>query len=302
MAFDVMAEGTNTTVEQELYKMSKAMHNLNYEISFVQTSPSDMDSFVYRHIKQGTKVYAQLVTLDGDQQEIIQRGNLVSYFQANAKAFTINTSSIIDSLPTVLNADFAKLSKNYDFIKLGKDRVAGRIVDVIRIVPKDHFRYQYLLFIDEKNSLLLRADMLDREGNLLNQFRVITLYIDDRLRGLIDYLNKVSMPPLLKSLQSESPVSFTWKASWLPQGFKLIHQNKDLIDGDMTDNAFFSDGLFTFTLFVSDAGSASVGENSWHQGAYTIYSEVVGNKEVTFIGQLPVETAKQIVQDVMFSN
>ena len=53
--------------------------------------------------------------------------------------------------------------------------------------------YQYLVFLDEENGLLLRGDMLDREGKLLDQFRVVTLYIDDRLRGLTDYLNKVSV-------------------------------------------------------------------------------------------------------------
>ena len=46
------------------------MRDLNYEIAFVQTTPTNMDSFRYRHIKQGQKVYAQLVTLDGEQQEI----------------------------------------------------------------------------------------------------------------------------------------------------------------------------------------------------------------------------------------
>ena len=66
-----------------LNKMSKAMRDLNYEVAFVQTSPTNMDSFRYRHIKQDNKTYAQLVTLDGTQQEIIQRDNLVSYFQPN---------------------------------------------------------------------------------------------------------------------------------------------------------------------------------------------------------------------------
>ena len=73
---------------QSLNKMSQAMRDLNYEIAFVQTTPTNMDSFRYRHIKQGQKVYAQLVTLDGEQQEIIQRGNLVSYFQPGSSAFT----------------------------------------------------------------------------------------------------------------------------------------------------------------------------------------------------------------------
>ena len=152
---------------QSLNKMSQAMRDLNYELAFVQTTPTNMDSFRYRHIKQGQKVYAQLVTLDGEQQEIIQRGNLVSYFQPDSRAFTINSGEIVDALPAVIRTDFSKLSQNYDFIKLGKDRIAGRFVDTIRIVPKDDFRYQYLVFLDEENGLLLRGDMLDREGKLI---------------------------------------------------------------------------------------------------------------------------------------
>ena len=180
------------TAKESLNKMTQALDNLNYEIAFVQTSPTNMDSFRYRHIKQDNKTYAQLVTLDGRQQEIIQRDNLVSYFQPNTQAFTLNSGDIVDALPAVVRINFDKLSPYYEFVKLGKDRVAGRFADTIRIVPKDDFRYQYLVFVDEENGLLLRGDMLDREGKLLDQFRVVTLYIDDRLKGLTDYINKVS--------------------------------------------------------------------------------------------------------------
>lgn len=40
---------------QSLNKMSQAMRDLNYELAFVQTTPTNMDSFRYRHIKQGQK-------------------------------------------------------------------------------------------------------------------------------------------------------------------------------------------------------------------------------------------------------
>ena len=282
-----------------LSQMSQAMNQLNYEIAFVQTSPENMDSFRYRHLKQGNKIFAQLISLDGVQQEVIQRGNLVSYFQPNAQAFTLNSSNIIDSLPAVIRADFAHLVANYDFIKLGKNRVAGRFVDSIRIVPKDDFRYQYVVFIDEENGLLLRADMLDREGNLLDQFRVVTLHIDDRLRGLIEYLDKVSMPPLLKENKMEQS-QFQWQASWLPAGFQLVRKSQDVINNEVVDNALFSDGLFSFTLYVSNANGQTP-ESNWKQGALTIYNETLGDKEITLIGQIPTATARRIVREVKFA-
>ena len=295
-----IASAEELSAKQSLDKMTQALDNLNYEIAFVQTTPANMDSFRYRHIKQDNKTYAQLVTLDGHQQEIIQRDNLVSYFQPNAQAFTLNSSNIVDAMPAVVRANFDKLSSDYDFVKLGKDRVAGRFADTIRIVPKDDFRYQYLVFIDEENGLLLRGDMLDREGKLLDQFRVVTLYIDDRLRGLTDYINKVSLPPLLKESKNEQSSDITWSAGWLPQGFSLIRYTQEILENEIIDSALYSDGLFTFTLFVSNVSSNDLPENTWKQGAYTIYSEVMGGKEITFIGQLPISTAKRIVQEVKF--
>lgn len=295
-----IASAEELSAKQSLDKMTQALDNLNYEIAFVQTTPSNMDSFRYRHIKQDNKTYAQLVTLDGRQQEIIQRDNLVSYFQPNAQAFTLNSSNIVDAMPAVVRANFDKLSSDYDFVKLGKDRVAGSFVDTIRIVPKDDFRYQYLVFVDEENGLLLRGDMLDREGKLLDQFRVVTLYIDDRLRGLTDYINKVSMPPLLKESKNKQTSNITWSAGWLPRGFSLRRYTQEVLENEIIDSALYSDGLFTFTLFVSNVGSNDLPENTWKQGAYTIYSEVIGGKEITFIGQLPISTAKRIVQEVKF--
>lgn len=298
-SFSVSAE--ELSAKKTLEKMANAVNNLNYEIAFVQTSPSNMDSFRYRHIKRDNKIYAQLVTLDGDQQEIIQRDNLVSYFQLDSRAFTLNSGSIVDALPAVIRSNFDKLAENYDFIPLGKSRVAGRFVDTIRIVPKDDFRYQYLVFVDEENGLLLRGDMLDRDGKLLDQFRVVTLYIDDRLKGLTEYLSKVSMPPLLNETQN-AVSSLNWKPSWLPKGFESLRHSQDLFDGETIDSTLFSDGLFTFTLYVTKAESQQLNpDQAWKQGEYTLYSEVVGDKEITFIGQLPIATAKRIVQEVKFS-
>ncbi|OOF59998.1 sigma-E factor regulatory protein RseB [Rodentibacter myodis] len=299
-SFSAFAEEVST--KQALEKMVQAVNGLNYEIAFVQTSPNNMDSFRYRHIKRDNKTYAQLVTLDGEQQEIIQRDNLVSYFQPNSRAFTLNSGNIVDALPAIIRSNIDKLAENYDFIFLGKNRVAGRFVDTIRIAPKDDFRYQYLVFLDEENGLLLRGDMLDRDGKLLDQFRVVTLYIDDSLKGLTNYLNKVSMPPLLNETQNTA-LSLNWKAGWLPRGFESIRKSQDLFDGEVIDSTLFSDGLFTFTLYVTKAENQQPNqEKTWKQGEFTLYSEVIGDKEITFIGQLPIATAKRIVQEVKFDN
>lgn len=290
------------SAKQLVEQMTKAGKQLNYELVFVQTGPANIEALRYRHLYQNDGVYAQLTTLDGLKQEIIQRNNLISYFQGNYQPFTINSTRIVDSLPSILYGNFEQLSQHYDFVKSGRNRVADRLVQTVKILPKDNFRYQYVIFIDEQNHLLLRSDMLDRDGNLLEQFRVVNLYIGDELNELPAYLNKMPFPPLLADSKGEKQTVKNWTTSWLPQGFALINEDikTEESSGNVIESRLFSDGLFSFTLYVSDSILPAEQENVWRQGANTIYTENLNGKEITLIGQVPVSTAKRIVQDVKF--
>ena len=286
--------------KQQLDEMKKASTGLNYELSFVQSTPANINSLRYRHITLDGKTYAQLVSLDSAPQEIILRDNLISYFQPDFQPFTIQSTQISDNLPTILRANTTELEKYYDFVNIGRNRIADRIVQSIRILPKDDFRYQYVAFIDEENHLLLRADMLDREGNLLEQFRVVNLYVGDELNDLAKYIQGLQIPPLLIDKENQAKPTFNWQPSWVPQGFSLINQSVETDGQDQIETQLFSDGLFSFKLYVSNKILPNEQENTWKQGAYTIYSETLGDKEITLIGQLPISTAKRIVQDLKF--
>uniref|UniRef100_Q0I575 Sigma E regulatory protein, MucB/RseB n=1 Tax=Histophilus somni (strain 129Pt) TaxID=205914 RepID=Q0I575_HISS1 len=287
----------NIEPEQLLEKMIAAQNTLNYEIYFVQATPTNIDSLRYRHINQDGKSYAQLITLDGVQQEIIQHENLVSYFPPNFQAFSLKSGHIMDNLPVVMWSDVKQLSDYYDIVTIGRNRVADRIVQTLRILPKDDFRYQYLVFIDEQNHLLLRSDMLDREGNLLEQFRVVNLYLGDELIELGSYIDNVIFPPLLSEPKTQQQ---NWKPEWLPKGFKLISQSITIEKDNKhpIESQFYSDGLFSFALYLSNSIVDNDGERFWKQGSTTFYSNTRGNKELTFVGQLPLFSAKRIIQDI----
>ena len=133
---------------------------------------------------------------------------LISYFQPNYQPFTINSEGITDNLPPLIRANFDTLEQYYDFVNIGRNRVADHVVQTIRILPKDDFRYQYVAFIDEENNLLLRSDMLDRDGNLLDQFRVVNVYVGNGISGLMDYFNQVAFPPLLMDKNANQNAGF----------------------------------------------------------------------------------------------
>ena len=298
----VSAAESSPSAKQLLEQMEKAKDLRNYEFIFVQAGQSGLDTLRYRHFHRDGKNYAQLTTLDGVKQEIIRRDNLISYFQANYQPFTIQSTHIIDSLPGIMHANFERLTQYYDFINIGRNRVADRVVQTIRILPKDHFRYQYVVFIDEENHLLLRSDMIDRDNNLLEQFRVVNLYTGEGLEQLENYIEQIHFPPLLTDTALNNASITAWETSWLPPGFKLVKEHIETEEqtNSVIESRLYSDGLFFFTLYVSDRILPQEQENLWNQGGNTIYSENSGNKEITLIGQLPVTTAKRIVQDIKF--
>lgn len=300
-SFNVVASET-ISAQQWLQQMSEAQKRQNYQFTFVQSGSMGLDIYRYSHLTQKDKSAAQLVSLNGVKREILRRQNLVSYFQTNSQPFTIESTQIIDAFPSVWFADFDKLTAYYDFIDMGKNRVADRLARVVRIAPKDDFRNQYIVFIDEQSKLLLRSDLLDRNGDLIEQFQVVSLYNLDDTAEFETYLENVQYPPVLIN-DNKSPKMSRWQLVWLPAGFNLISEDvhSDEQNQEAIESRLYSDGLFSFTVYVADKIVPNQLENSWQLSGNTIYSLNIGEKEITVIGQIPSTVAKRIAQEIQFT-
>ena len=289
------------TLTDILQQMTRVWRENSYQLSFVQILPSQVNSYQYQHVFADQRHYAQLSALDGVQQDIIQRDNIISYYGGSSyQPFSIRGDYILDNIPNVLYADYHQLQHYYDFIDAGKSRIAGRIAQVIRVLPKDDFRYQYILWIDELSHLLLRSDMLNRNSELLEQFRVITLQQTENAQPLVNLIERLNLPPLI-NIQGERTVNVDdWQLAWLPPGFKIVKREQYQTEIGSLHSLMLSDGLFSFSLYINSNIEENLGEHYWQQAGNTIYTETVDNREITLIGQIPLITAKQIVKDISF--
>lgn len=286
-----------TTPLDWLGAMQKAQVQQNYGISFVNITPANIESLRYFHVFQNNHSYAQLTTLDNTLQEEVQRGDVISYFAPNVQPFSLNGTHIADKFPNILWANLHQINENYDLIPVGFGRIADHLVRQFRIIPKDNFRNQLRLFIDVKNHLLLRRDVLDRNNNLLAQYRVVSETPIDNADIFIQHLNQLPIPPFIKP-ESAEPPPFNWHANWVPAGFKLIKRTVDIKQDKPVETAFYSDGLFSFTLSVAPSIIPNAPEKSWTQGPITLYTVSHGDTDFTFIGELPVSTAKRIIEEI----
>ncbi|MEJ5071771.1 sigma-E factor regulatory protein RseB [Enterobacter ludwigii] len=283
-----------------LQQMNLASQSLNYELSFVSINKQGVESLRYRHARLNNQALAQLLQMDGPRREVVQRGNEISYFEPGLDPFTLNGDFIVDSLPSLVYTDFKRLAPYYDFISVGRTRIADRLCEVIRVVARDGTRYSYIVWLDSETKLPMRVDLLDRDGETLEQFRVVAFNVSEQVSSNMQTLSTASLPPLL-SVPVGDKVKFSWLPSWLPQGFVEVAGSRRTLPTIDTpvESRLYSDGLFSFSVNVNHA-NANSSEQVLRTGRRTVSTSVRDSSEITIVGELPPQTAKRIADSIKF--
>jgi sigma-E factor negative regulatory protein RseB len=73
-------------------------------------------------------------------------------------------------------------------------------------VARDGTRYSYIVWIDAETKLPLRVD-LDRDGETLEQFRVVSFNVGDNVSASMETLAKANLPPQLSVPEGGPPTS-----------------------------------------------------------------------------------------------
>ncbi|HFG1867734.1 TPA: sigma-E factor regulatory protein RseB [Vibrio cholerae] len=289
------------SAEALLYQMNEASQHLNYELSYILVKKNSIEPLLYRHARQDDQQLAHLVYLSGPVREVIRRGDEVSYIETGVEPFTIESGNMVAPTIPMLNTDVAELSRYYDFVKVGRAREAGAACQVLRVVPKDGLRYSYVVWVDEKSHLPLRADLLDRDGEVLEQYRTISFSVSERLAEIMAGLNKVQLPEVLKLPKGSVQETF-WQVTWVPDGFQAMELNRYrmAMTERLVESQMYSDGLFNFSVYVSASDNYSLKGQLVRQGRRTLHSVVKGENEISVVGDIPPATAQRIAQSVMF--
>ncbi|OIQ24318.1 sigma-E factor regulatory protein RseB [uncultured Vibrio sp.] len=287
--------------EALLHQMNEASQQLNYELSYILIKKNSIEPLLYRHARNESQQLAHLIYLSGPVREVIRRGDEVSYIEPGVEPFTIESGNMVAPTIPLLNTDVDSLSSNYDFITVGRAREAGTACQVIRVVPKDGLRYSYVLWVDEKNKLPLRADLVDRDGEVLEQYRTISYSINDQVEEVLVGLNDVELPEVLSLPKGNVKQTF-WSIDWIPNGFepKELNRYRMAVTERMVESQMYTDGLFTFSVYVSDSDDNSLKGQLVRQGRRTLHSFVKGTSEVSIVGDIPPATAKRIAQSITF--
>ncbi|CAH0527152.1 sigma-E factor regulatory protein RseB [Vibrio hippocampi] len=297
------ASAEQLSAEALLQDMSQATQQLNYELSYILIKKNSIEPLVYRHANLEDQQLAHLVYLSGPIREVIRRGNEVSYIEPGVDPFTIESGKMVAPLMPLIGTDINQIGQYYDYVHMGRAREVGVATQVFRIVPKDGLRYSYVLWIDEETKLPLRADLLDRDGEILEQYRVISYTVNQHFATALSSLNDVQLPAVL-ALPKGDIESSDWEVTWVPDGFDAKELNRYAMFSTehVVESQMFSDGLFSFSVYVSESDNQSLNGPLIRQGRRTVHNIVIGSKQISVVGDIPPATAQRIAKSVLIKS
>ncbi|WP_269619366.1 MucB/RseB C-terminal domain-containing protein [Zhongshania sp. BJYM1] len=272
-----------------LSKMTHSHRELNYRAIVTYQLGDQLSSYRITHTVHDGKEFEALQSLDGDHQDLVHHGHDVNCVHPGPQ--------LIQLFGTDEEQGFYRY---YDIDVGGEDRVAGRDVVTLSIKPRDVYRLGYKLSLDNETGLLLRSDIVNQQGKVLERFQYVMLDLnipDDELavEGAIEVQHKDI------ETDNSSPIQMrVWRPNWIPAGFTQL---KDSDDGSVSMT--YTDGLAVMSIFVepllkSEAGAVSVAEGGMRRGASVSYTVAFPENGMfaTVVGEVPMLTAKQVAKSL----
>ena len=283
-----------------LDKMSRAVSTLNFQASFVVLKPgTESQPYIWRHgVDENGVEMEQLSLLNGPGKEILRIGQQVSYFEPNVPPYSLRSDTINGPLPGVLFDSPLSLYDGYEFIMVGRSRISGRAAQQIRIVSKDKNRFGFNMWLDQETGLLLKLNMVDLKGQLVEQIQVTELQVTEQPHEYFSRIELAKLPDILNFSQNQAP-ELKWTIDFMPLGMHVV--KKDIhrlpVTGDIVEYMMLSDGLVDVSVYLQQGAKSSDDVLLRHE-SNTYLSRNQGDVAVTVIGKLPAQTANAIASSI----
>jgi sigma-E factor negative regulatory protein RseB len=306
----VSAAPSPDSPEGWLERMIRASHSLNYDGVFVYRSGERMETLRLIH-RGGEREREHLLSLSGSTREVLREGERVTCIIPDTRSVVVAQSkSPANLLPSQGLSPGGNYSHRYRLSTHAGARVAGRETQRVVIAPKDGYRYGYRLWIDRQTGLLLRSDLVNAAGHVLEQVLYTSIrtpeQIPDELlkpsnpgEGFTWYTREESEEEAQEAARAKT--DGRWRVGWLPQGFALRERNRDPVPTSRmpVDHLWYSDGIASISVFIEpleDEGKSLEGPSS--MGAVSAYGRLIDAYQVTVVGEVPPGTVKRVGQSI----
>ena len=285
-----------------LNKMKQSYQALNYKLLYLNTAQNQIEPKQLIHAVIDGKRIAYFYYLNGPMREYLQFDGKISFYQQGNQAYSLASNHDQSAFANIANFDFENGNRSYEYIILGKDRIAGKKAIAVRMISKDEFRYSYIVWIDLDSYLPLRLDIINQANLILEQTMVVSLNVSEMPDPWLEKLSNQITPEVFHLSQNNIADTSEWQLDWLPIGFKVIKDDQHKLmmqDSDPVSYLMLNDGIVTVSVYISNKHSLLMeNKNIIQRGATLIYTKQEENAEINIIGEVPVSTAEKIAASI----
>lgn len=276
-------------------RSQNSIRQYNFEASFVVIKPNQVDSYRWVHGVQNNTEIEQLMPLEQSGVEILRRDQMV-YYIAPEKTPLATSSSTIKELPALLYRDIAAIKTLYDAVPGGSAQLSGRSAQLLRLTPLQNDRPGYWMWLDSQTGFPLKIDTLTVQNEVLERWVVTHILPHSTLPEALNVAASADLPQAAETLPAVSLPESPLELSWLPVGYQQVPVAAAMVPQQVLEQWLLSDGLHQVSVFVQPG--ASLPAQAFRDGATTIFVMPKNQFDVTVIGPVSIESARQIAESV----
>ncbi len=283
-----------------LKRMAEAARSLNYEGTFVYRQGSLLETLRIIHRADAHGEKERLVSLNGVAREVVRDESGVTCILPDHHSVVVARGRS-GLLPNAFRNPDGDLEAYYVFSLGGEDRVAGRPVRVVDIKPRDEYRYGYRLWLDQETALLLKSELLDGDGVVLEQILYTSISlpseIPDKALEPLTPGSDFTWHTAGDAQSATGDIQSEWRTDWLPMGFSLRHREQNPMPNRSAPvkHLLFSDGLASFSLYIERLTSETDHfQGPSRMGAMNAFGVIIEDYQITVVGEVPRVTVERV--------
>ena len=284
---------------QWLHRITESAQRLTYTGTFIYQSGAKTEVSRITHVVEAGDELERLEVLDGSPREVLRHNDEVKCILPESHLVIVERrSSNRQAFPALLPASLAGLTEHYTIRKGATARVAGFDSQSILLEPKDGLRFGHQFWIDARSGLLLKAVVMDENGQMLETFAFTELRIGgpvDR-NALKSHLDLAGGEWKIVDVRTTRADDNQWQLRTPLPGFRKVMGMRRQVRSDMPEmtHLVFSDGLAAVSVFIEPLAGSKPETGPFTLGTINIYKRIVGDSLLVVMGDLPPASLKRL--------
>lgn len=297
LAMTAVAVETEPDPVDWLRSMRQAVSTRSFQGHVTYIKDQKVDTFRLFHAQVDGVDREHLISTSSPLREVVRVGRTVSRYAQDAQQVAVEVRPMDQSLLMALPEDPKVLERYYQFSLRGREYVAGLLTQVVALEPRDPYRYSRLFWIDVATRLPLKLDVLNEDGQSVEQVLFTALNARDPvpLKDLEPTLRGSQPITQISHREPQALKDLRWTLTKVPDGFQIVALTtlKKPQSDSAVDQILLSDGFSAVSIYIEPKDNrAATGPR--RMGAVNVEVLTRGDHLVTVMGEVPMPTIQLI--------